>query len=147
MRVVPLALAAANEFVRLHHRHHGAAQGCKFAVGAIDDAGNLRGVVITGRPVSRLRDDGRTAEVTRLCTDGCANACSFLCAAAARVAKAMGYEKIITYILESEDGTSLRASGWTFGGVCGGGTWDRPNRKRRDAAPTCKKKLYCRDLR
>ena len=24
----------------------------------------------------------------------------------------MGYHKIITYILESEDGTSLKASGW-----------------------------------
>jgi hypothetical protein len=93
-----------------------------------------------------MLDDGKTAEVTRLCTDGYINACSFLYGAAARVAKEMGYTKIITYILESEDGASLRASGWTFGGVRGGGTWNRPNRARTDSAPTCKKKLYYREL-
>jgi hypothetical protein len=145
MRTVPLTLAEANGFITKHHRHHGPAQGCKFAVGVIDDGGTLRGVVITGRPVSRIRDDGRTAEVTRLCTDGYKNACSFLYAAAARVARAMGYEEIITYILESEDGASLRASGWTFGGVCGGGSWDRPGRRRADNAPTCRKRLYRRN--
>jgi hypothetical protein len=93
-----------------------------------------------------MLDDGKTAEVTRLCTDGYINACSFLYGAAARVAKAMGYTKIITYILESENGASLRASGWTFGGVRGGGSWDRANRHRENNAPTCKKKLYYRDL-
>jgi len=58
----------------------------------------------------------------------------------------MGYTRIITYILESENGASLRASGWTYDGVCGGGGWDRPNRKRIDKAPTCKKKRYCKYL-
>jgi hypothetical protein len=146
VKVVPLSLAAANEFIRRYHRHHGAAHGCKFAVGAVDDTGILRGVVITGRPVSRMLDDGHTAEVTRLCTDGCSNACSFLYGAAARVARAMGYAKIITYILDSENGVSLRASGWMLEGSRGGGSWNRPNRKRIDKAPTCRKKLYYRDL-
>ena len=42
----------------------------------------------------------------------------------------MGYSKIITYILESEDGTSLKASGWTkeADGV-GGGSWDACKRR------------------
>ena len=40
-------------------------------------------------------------EVTRLCTDGTKNACSFLYGAAARIAKEMGYKQIQTYILES----------------------------------------------
>jgi hypothetical protein len=93
-----------------------------------------------------MLDDGRTAEVTRLCTDGVKNGCSFLYGAAARVARAMGYTKIISYILESEDGASLRASGWTLAGIRGGGSWNRPNRKREDKAPTCKKKLYFKDL-
>jgi hypothetical protein len=141
-----LSVASANEFVRRHHRHHAPVQGCKFAIGAVDETGTLRGVAITGRPVARLLDDGHTAEVTRLCTDGVRNGCSFLYAAAARVARAMGYVKILTYILESEDGVSLRASGWTYGGVCGGGGWDRPNRKRTDKAPTCKKKLFYKRL-
>ena len=43
----------------------------------------------------------------------------------------MGYTKIITYILESEPGTSLRASGWKLeaDGV-GGSDWNVPSRPR-----------------
>ena len=59
-----------------------------------------------------MLDDGKTLEVTRLCTDGTHNACSFLYAAAARRARREGYAKIITFILQSEPGTSLRAAGW-----------------------------------
>lgn len=103
-------LAEANAFVRLHHRHHKPVVGHKFSLGAAL-AGALVGVVIVGRPVSRMRDDGSTLEVTRLATDGTRNACSFLYGAAARAAFALGYRKIGTYILKSEDGTSLRACG------------------------------------
>jgi len=106
----------------------------------------LRGIVLTGRPVARMLDDGYTAEVTRLCTDGIKNGGSFLYSAAARTARAMGYTKIITYILETEDGGSLRASGWMYGGIRGGGSWSRANRQRIDKAPTCKKKLYYKIL-
>ena len=59
-------------------------------------------------PVSRYLDDGHTLEVNRLCTDGTKNACSFLYAAAWRAARAMGYRKIVTYILDTESGASLR---------------------------------------
>lgn len=43
----------------------------------------------------------------------------------------MGYTKIITYILESELGTSLKASGWEkeADGV-GGSNWNVPSRPR-----------------
>ena len=146
MRLKPLTLAVANEFIKAYHRHHGAVIGYKFAIGLLDDNDNLRGVVITGRPVSRRLDDGFTAEVTRLCTDGVTNGCSCLYSAAARTAKAMGYRKIITYILETENGASLRASGWTFEGIRGGGSWNQPSRARTDKSPTCKKKLYYKDL-
>ena len=141
-----MSLAAANEFIKEHHRHHGSAVGYKFAIGLTDEAGDLHGVAVTGRPVSRMLDDGYTAEVTRLCTDGIKNGCSFLYGATARTAKAMGYTRIITYILESEDGTSLRASGWEYDGIHGGGSWDCPKRKRADKAPTCKKKRYVKYL-
>ena len=137
-----MTLATANAFVKAHHRHHGIAAGYKFSIGLIDDMGDLRGVVVVGRPVARHYDDGYTAEVTRMCTDGIRNGCSFLYSAAARTAREMGYTKIITYILESENGVSLRASGWKYDGIRGGGSWDSPNRKRVDKAPTCKKKLY-----
>ena len=90
------------------------------------------GVAITGRPVSRYLDDGLTLEVNRLCTDGTRNACSFLYGAAARAAKAMGYRKIITYILDTEDGASLRAAGWSCAGLAGGKEWTG---KRKPAEP------------
>jgi len=79
--------------------------------------------VIVGRPVARHRDDGFTAEVTRLCTDGTKNACSKLYAAAWRAARAMGYRQIGTYILESEEGTSLKTAGWKVLHKTQGGAW------------------------
>ena len=142
MTVVPLTLKCANDFVIQNHRHHGKVQGCKFCIGAVDEKGKLRGVAITGRPVSRYLDNGTTAEITRLCTDGFKNACSFLYAACARIAKEMGYTKIITYILITENGASLKAAGWSEQGVCGGGIWNVKSRPRNNSPNTCKKRLY-----
>jgi hypothetical protein len=112
----------------------------------MDDKGLLRGVAIVGRPVSRFLDNGLTAEVTRLCTDGRENACSFLYAACAHIAKHMGYQKIITYILAAERGTSLKASGWTNNGVCGGNSWDTPKRPRPNSGNLGKKVMYSKNL-
>jgi hypothetical protein len=137
----------ANEFVLTHHRHHSKVRGCKFCVGVVDEANILRGVAVVGRPISRHLDNGRTAEVTRLCTDGYTNACSFLYAACARTAKSMGYEKIITYTLEDEGGASLKASGWLCGGLCGGGNWNVSSRPRRDSRNTDKKLMYYKNLK
>lgn len=131
LRVVPLTLAKANDFIAAAHRHHKPAIGCKFCIGVVD-GDKLVGVCIVGRPVARHADDGTTAEVTRLATDGTKNACSMLYGAAARAARAMGYQKIQTYILIDEPGTSLRASGWqmekeTRGEVFWGVSRERPN--------------------
>lgn len=114
-----LGLDEANAFVRQHHRHHKPVQGHVFSIGAALN-GQIVGVAIVGRPVSRHRDDGITAEVTRLCTDGTKNACSFLYGAAARAAFALGFKRIGTYILASEPGTSLTASGWRLVGETDG---------------------------
>jgi hypothetical protein len=104
--------------------------------------GELCGVVIVGRPVARMRDDGLTAEVTRLCTDGTRNACSFLYGKAARAAFAIGFSRIGTYTLPSEGGASLRATGWRLIGERGGGSWSRNNRVREDQHPTETKWLW-----
>lgn len=122
LELTPITLKKANEFVNLFHRHHKAVTGHKFSIGC-SRKGQLVGVVIVGRPVSRHLDDGKTVEVNRLCTIGVKNACSILYAAAARAAKAMGYSKIITYILESENGGSLKAAGWNCAGLAGGIEW------------------------
>ena len=147
MRVIPVTMKQANEFVLSHHRHHGKVRGCKFCIGAVDEGGTLHGVAVVGRPVSRYLDDGRTAEVTRLCTDGHRNACSFLYGACARIACQMGYAVLLTYILETENGASLRASGWTDRGVCGGGNWNVPGRPRADSPNSGPKRCYYKELR
>ena len=41
-----------------------------------------------------MYDDGTTIEVTRVCTDGTANACSLLYGAMWRAAKALGYLRL-----------------------------------------------------
>lgn len=109
----PISLKDANAYVERLHRHHGPVVGHKWSLAAYKD-GRLCGVAIVGRPTGRRLDDGHTLEITRLCTDGTRNACSFLYAAAARRAKHEGYQKIITFILQSEPGSSLRAAGWTL---------------------------------
>ena len=97
------------------------------------------GVAMVGRPVSRRLDNGWTLEVNRLCTDGTKMTCSMLYSACWRITKNLGYKKLITYILKSEKGTSLYASGWTLVGECGGGSWNNKSRPRVDKHPTQKK--------
>lgn len=143
IEAVPLELSVANEFVATLHRHHDPVHRDKFRIGASQN-GKLVGVVQVARPVSRMLDDGKTVEVVRLCTDGTKDVCSFLYAKAARIAKEMGYEKIITYILHTESGASLRACGWEYDGETTGGHWNRPSRKRNTTAPTIPKKTICK---
>jgi len=141
MKAIPIGWREAKEFVERTHRHHFSPQGWKFGLGAMK--GNVMvGVVMVGRPVSRMLDDGKTAEVIRLATDGTRNACSFLYARARQIAMLMGFTRIITYILKSESGTSLRAAGWSFVRMAGGGSWSRPSRKRIDSAPLEEKQLW-----
>lgn len=142
LTIVPCELAAANEFVRVHHRHHKPVVGHRFSLAVADDAGKVRGVAIVGRPVARRRDDGWTLEVTRLATDGCPNACSALYAAAWRAGKAMGYRRVGTYILASEPGTSLTAAGWRCIGATPGRSWDVPSRPRVDKHPLGARSLW-----
>lgn len=139
MNLVPLTLAAANDFVAAHHRHHRPVVGHRFSIGA-QDGGVLVGAAIVGRPVARHLDDGFTAEVTRLVTDGTKNACSMLYAACWRAWRAMGGHRLITYTLASESGESLRAAGWkvlyqTKERPKG---WDTPSRRRASGEQVAK---------
>jgi hypothetical protein len=135
LAVVPVTLREAAAFVAAHHRHHEPPVGGLFAIGLA--SGNaVIGVAIVGRPVARLIATDFTAEVTRVCTDGTRNACSMLYGAAWRAARAMGYRRLITYTLASEEGASLRGAGWKCLGEAGGGSWSRPSRPRVDTHPT-----------
>lgn len=141
LTLTPVSLAEANAFVAQHHRHHKPVVGHKFSIGCTAD-GRLVGVAIVGRPVSRYLDNGLTLEVNRLCTDGTKNACSMLYAAAWRAARAMGYQKIITYTLDTESGASLRAAGWTCAGLAGGKRWTGSRRPAADLYPAQMKYRY-----
>jgi len=132
MHLKPITFKAACKFVKAVHRHHKQPQGHKFSIGLVDDDEILIGVAMVGRPVSRVLDDGYSAEVVRMATDGTKNACSMLYGASWRAARGMGYKRIFTYILETEPGVSLRASGWRFDGMVKGRSWNSPNRPRTD---------------
>lgn len=123
LEITPITLRQANAYVEQYHRHHGPTVGHKFSIGVCEE-GKLVGVCICGRPVGRHLDDGKTLEINRLCTDGTKNACSILYGAAYRAAIAMGYKRVITYILESESGTSLKAAGFKCEGPAGGLEWN-----------------------
>tara|TARA_R110000868_G_C10788597_1_gene756087 strand:- start:23 stop:505 length:483 start_codon:yes stop_codon:yes gene_type:complete len=113
IHALPIHLTEARAFVENFHRHNSAPAGGKFAIGA-SDGNRLIGVAIVSRPVSRILDNGHTAEVIRCCVlpDALKNTCSFLYARCWIAAKAMGYHKLITYTLQSESGASLRGAGW-----------------------------------
>ncbi|WP_327370581.1 XF1762 family protein [Streptomyces sp. NBC_01217] len=57
LHLVPVRSREAKDFVRDWHRHHPPPVGQIFAVGAADETGTLRAVVIVGRPVARHLDD------------------------------------------------------------------------------------------
>ena len=124
LRIVPLTLKQANELVAVWHRHHKPVVGHRFSIGVLDEHEILHGAAIVSRPTGRNNPQYEWVEVTRLVTDGYKNACSALYGACARIAKEMGFERIQTFILEEESGTSLKASGWEFDRMSPGGDWN-----------------------
>lgn len=140
LRLIPSTVKAACREVARLHRHHKPPAGGLFAVAvACTKRAEIVGVAIAGRPVARGLDDGVTVEVTRVATDGSRNACSMLYGAIRRAAVALGYARAVTYTLESEAGSSLKASGWKLDTTTRGGSWDCESRPRTDKHPTCPK--------
>ena len=146
LRIIPITLSQANEFVKLHHRHHAPTIGHRWSIGVANESG-LVGVAICGRPVARMLDHTSLIEVNRLATDGTKNACSKLYAACAAIAKIMGFGDIETTILNSEPGTSLRAAGFEFRRTIKGRDWNCPSRGgRRTDQPMCDKQVWGKKL-
>ncbi len=151
LTVAPVDWATAKEFVHDHHRHCKRPAGWRFGAGVMNGS-DLLGVVVVGRPVARMLDQKRIVEVNRLCIrqdlpQGLEwNACSLLYGWAAREAKRRGFERIITYTLASEPGTTLTAAGWTAESYTPGRRWSSPSRPRGDNTPTEDKVRWCRTL-
>lgn len=131
LKIRPITFKEAKEYVAKYHRHLSPPVGHKFSISCYDDD-RLCGVIMVGRPVARMLDDGLTVEVNRCCTDGTYNACSKLYGAACRAAEALGYRRIVTYTLESEPGTSLKASNWICDGKAGGTHWSGKRYEGKD---------------
>lgn len=113
LSIIPVTFRQACAFVQSLHRHNKPPRGHKFSIGVVDADGKLVGVAMAGRPIARHFDDGMTLEINRTCTDGTMNANSMLYGAVWKAAKAMGYQRCITYTQADETGASLRAVGWT----------------------------------
>jgi hypothetical protein len=109
---------------------------------ALNGGGQLVGVLVAGRPRARLIDQYRHVEVSRLCTTGERNVCSFLYSRAARIARELGFASVFTAILDQETGASLIASGWLFAYETRGGSQDRPSRRRVDKSPVSPKQIW-----
>ena len=122
IELVPLTRDAANALIAELHRHHGRVDGHRFAIGAEVD-GKLVGAAIVARPKARALEDGFTAEVVRLVTDGTPHVASKLYAASWRAWRAMGGRRLYTYTLVSEPGTSVVAAGWKLDGSVPGREW------------------------
>ena len=110
LSIIPLSLKEANEFVTKYHRHNKKCAGHKFSIGAVYK-NEIVGVVIVGRPVARKLDNRFTLEINRNCVLDTApkGTCSFLYSRAIKIWQTMGGKKIITYTLETESGSSLKA--------------------------------------
>jgi hypothetical protein len=135
----PVTQAQARDFISTHHRHCRAPAGWRWGVG-IFNRHELVGVAWVGRPVARAFDPTEVVEVNRVCVDPrfgrlAWNACSMLYGAAAREAKRRGYQRVITYTLESEAAVTLRAAGWEIDGTTRARArgWDTPSRQRDSA--------------
>ena len=113
LEIKPIHLVQAKDFIKRYHRHNIPPVGGKFAVACWDDD-KICGGAICGRPIARHSDDGETLEIYRNCTDGTPNACTKLYGACQRIARDMGYKRIITYTLLSESGASLRAANFRW---------------------------------
>lgn len=137
LQPLPITITAAKQFISVYHRHNKPPQGALFALSAGFD-GNIVGVAVVGRPVARHFDDKFTAEVTRCCViDGAPKGtCSFLYQSAWRAARELGWRRMITYTLQSENGASLRGAGWKIiaerKGKSASGWTNRPGRSLQE---------------
>lgn len=152
LTVRPVAFSTARAFVDRHHAHCGGPAAWRFGA-AVWNGWTLVGVVMVGNPVAPSYAGRGMVEVNRLCVRRDIpvalrwNACSMLYGWAAREAERRGFDKIITYTREDEDGTSLRAAGWVKETRVRGRSWHSGRRARRTRNAWVGKDRWSRQLR
>lgn len=133
MIVRSIGLASALAWVDRWHSHLDRPIGGLFALAVwVDD--RCVCVAVVSRPVARALDDGSTAEVTRLASDGSTRgAASTALRACVREAAARGYDRIVSYTLLGEVGACYRAARWRPTAIVRGREWSCPSRTRQPA--------------
>jgi hypothetical protein len=107
--VSPIPVQTARAFTAWTHRNLVAPIDAEFVFGARNDRATLVGVVFAGPPRSWIGDDGATAEILCMSTDGTPNADRVLLGAVWWAAQAKGYQRMAVSAL-------LRAAGFLSGG-------------------------------
>lgn len=141
---VPIYQREAFAFVARHHRTHKPPVASIFQV-ALARGARIVGVAIVNRPVAVALDDRCTAEVIRCCVldePEARHAASKLYATCWRIAREMGYSRLITYTLADETGVSIAAAGWRVVYQSKGHTWNHRTRPRIDRHPLGDKTLW-----
>jgi hypothetical protein len=114
----PITRDAAFRYIHLNHRHNEKPEGWLWGVAVhVDD--ELVGVGTASRPTAPALQDGRTLEITRVCTPDVMahpHTCSRIYGALCRAAAALGYRRVFTYTLAEEDAASVRAAGFVHDG-------------------------------
>ncbi|MDF5754842.1 XF1762 family protein [Spongiactinospora sp. TRM90649] len=111
MAVEPVGVQTARAFVAWTGEHAAPPTTADIVLAATTGAGTLVGVVFAGGPACWRVDDGRTAEVLCLATDGTPNACTVLLDAVWRAALAAGHRRLIACASAGASVTSLRTAG------------------------------------
>lgn len=136
-----IAFAAARDFIAEHHRHCDPPVGWMYGA-SLRNGADLVGVVIAGRPNSRILAAKGCIEITRVCVRDLyprslvKNACSILYGYACREAFKRGCTRVVTYTRKGESGASLRAAGFTPVAKSRGGPWNRKGRPRKTGRNT-----------
>ena len=131
------------EFVHQVHRRLPKIQGAMWCV-SVRSGADIVGVALVGWPSQeQTTDEMDHLRVLRVAVkEGYPNACSMLYGAAWRAARAMGVTSMDTHTHLDEHATSLKASGWTDGGLTSGGEHSRVNRPRKAAIDPLPKRRW-----
>ncbi|WP_147943968.1 hypothetical protein OHB01_08625 [Microbispora hainanensis] len=110
--ISPVPIQTARAFIAWTRHDPAASAGAAFALGAQSGDGTLVGVALIGWPTAWVFDDGDTAEVLALATDGTSDASQMLLGAAWPLVREMGYRRLIAYTRIDEPGTHLWDAGF-----------------------------------
>lgn len=120
--ITPITFRAAQIFIQQNHSYLPRPRTHLFSVSVTNKTG-IVAVAIVGRPVSASQCDGLTCEITRLATvPGHRNVASMAIGAAWRVAKNLGYNRMISYVKADLNGESYIAANMKY-------IWTKPRGK------------------